>query len=51
MAIRDAPNDAAMLPYAWGADPYFEELEEIVERAFYLDEVPMAEVRAVATGF
>lgn len=47
-AMREASNEAAVLLYAPGADPYFEELVKNADRAFYFDEGPRAEARVVA---
>ncbi len=34
MALRETANDAAVLVYAPGADPYFEELVKNADRVF-----------------
>ena len=47
-AMREASKDAAVLLYAPGADPYFEELVKNADRVFYFDEGPRAEARIVA---
>lgn len=47
-AMREASNEAAVLLYAPGADPYFEELVKNADRVFYFDEGPRAEARVVA---
>ena len=47
-AMRAASKDAAVLLYALGADPYFEELVKNADRVFYFDEGPRAEARVVA---
>jgi len=47
-AMREASNDATVLLYAPGADPYFEELVKNADRVFYFDEGPRAEARVVA---
>ncbi len=47
-AMRETANDAAVLLYAQGADPYLEELVANADRVFYFDEGPRAEARIVA---
>ncbi len=47
-AMRVASNEAAVLLYAPGADPYLEELVKNADRVFYFDEGPRAEARVVA---
>ncbi|MGA9097979.1 MAG: hypothetical protein WB392_03510 [Methanotrichaceae archaeon] len=47
-AMREASKEAAVLLYAPGADPYFEELVKNADRVFYFDEGPRAEARVVA---
>lgn len=47
-AMRVASNEAAVLLYAPGADPYIEELVKNAEGVFYFDEGPRAEARIVA---
>ncbi|MFB3765391.1 MAG: hypothetical protein ACE14P_09110 [Methanotrichaceae archaeon] len=46
--MRVASNEAAVLLYASGADPYFEELVKNADRVFHFDGGPMAEARVVA---
>lgn len=48
LAMREAAKEAAVLLYAPGADPYFEELVKNADRVFYFDEGPRAETRVVA---
>jgi hypothetical protein len=48
LALREAAKDSAVLLYAPGADPYFEELVKNADRVFYFDEGPRAETRVVA---
>jgi len=50
LAMREAAKEAAILLYAPGADPYFEELVKNADRVFYFDEGPRAEERVVARG-
>ena len=50
LALRDAAKETAVLLYAPGADPYFEELVKNADRAFYFDEGPRAEARVTAIG-
>ncbi len=45
LALREAAKEAAVLLYAPGADPYFEELVKNADRVFYFDEGPRAESR------
>ncbi len=47
-AMRETANDAAVLLYAPGADPYLEELIANANRVFYFDEGQRAEARVVA---
>ncbi|MDM7933858.1 MAG: hypothetical protein QUS08_00535, partial [Methanothrix sp.] len=47
-ALMEAAKEAAVLLYAPGADPYFEELVRNADRVFYFDEGPRAETRVVA---
>jgi len=47
-AMREASNEATVLLYAPGTDPYFEELVKNADRVFYFDEGPRAEARVVA---
>ncbi len=47
-AMREASNEATVLLYAPGADPYFEELIKNADRVFYFDEGLRAEARIVA---
>ncbi len=49
-ALREAAKGAAVLLYAPGADPYFEELVRNADRVFYFDEGPRAEARVAARG-
>ena len=49
-ALREAAKEAAVLLYAPGADPYFEELVMNADRVFYFDERPRAEARIAAKG-
>lgn len=48
LALREVAKEAAVLLYAPGADPYFEELVKNADRVFYFDEGPRAETRVVA---
>lgn len=48
LAMRKTANDAAVLLYAQGADPYLEELVVNADRVFYFDEGPRAEAKIVA---
>jgi hypothetical protein len=48
LALREAAKEAAVLLYAPGTDPYFEELVKNADRVFYFDEGPKAEARVVA---
>jgi hypothetical protein len=48
LALREAAKEAAVLLYAPGADPYFEELVKSADRVFYFDEGPRAEAKVVA---
>lgn len=47
LALREAAKEAAVLLYAPGADPYFEELVKNADIVFYFDEGPRAEARVV----
>ncbi len=47
-AMRETANNAAVLLYAQGADPYLEELVANADKVFYFDEGPRAEARIVA---
>ncbi len=47
-ALKDAAKEAAVLLYAPGADPYFEELVRNADRVFYFNEGPRAEARIAA---
>lgn len=47
-AMREASNEAAVLLYAPGADPYLEELAAIADRVFHFDEGPKADARIIA---
>lgn len=44
--LREASKEAAVLLYAPGADPYFEELTRNDDRVFYFEEGPKAAPRA-----
>jgi hypothetical protein len=46
-ALREAAKEAAVLLYAPGADPYFEELTSNADRIFYFEEGPRASTRLV----
>lgn len=48
LALMEASKEAAVLLYAPGADPYFEELVKNADRVFCFDEGPRAEARVVA---
>jgi len=48
LAMREAAKEAAILLYAPGVDPYFEELVRNANRVFYFDEGPRAEIRTAA---
>ncbi len=50
MALRETAKDAAVLLYAPGSDPYFEELIKNADRVFYFGEGPRAGARVVARG-
>ncbi len=47
-ALREVSQEAAVLIYAPGADPYLEELIKNADRVFYFDDGPRAEARIVA---
>ncbi len=47
-AMRETANDAAVLLYATGSDPYLEELVANADRVFYFDGGPRSEVRVEA---
>ncbi len=46
--MRETANEAVVLLYAQGADPYFEELVKNADRVFYFDQGPRDEARIVA---
>ena len=46
-ALREAAKEAAVLLYAPGADPYFEELTSNADRIFYFEEGPRASTRLI----
>jgi hypothetical protein len=48
LALRETAKESAVLLYAPGADPYFEELVKNADRVFYFDEGPRDEARVVA---
>ncbi|NPV63257.1 MAG: hypothetical protein HPY61_11635 [Methanotrichaceae archaeon] len=47
-ALQQADHEAAVLLFASGVDPYFEELVQNADRVWYFDEGPRAEARIVA---
>lgn len=47
-ALRETVKEVAVLLYAPGADPYFEELVKNADRVFYSDEGPRDVGRVVA---
>jgi len=47
-ALSDAAKEAAVLLYASGIDPYFEDLVQNADRVFYFEEGPREKPRLVA---
>jgi len=47
-ALRDASKEAAVLLYAAGIDPFFEDLVKSADRAFYFEDSPRERPRMVA---